>query len=220
MTRTFSKEIAMGDANLRDQLDEAHEQDQTILTICLAERLISEGTEDPWIYEVYARSLIGIGRYDDAVVALDSAESLAKPKHVPWIIHRRAVLEERRGNFEAALNYWKESHSRKPDEASFLIYAGSISFRLGRLAEAEEFARKGTECTEGYPDEAWYNLGGYLAAQQRYDEALSCYENAIEIDPEYTIAIGRRDELLSAFPEKRGEQVVDDQSPTRRGVDA
>ena len=206
--------------SLRDRLEEAHKQDQTILTICLAERLISSEAEDPWLFEIYARSLIGIGRYDDAVAALNSAESLAKPLHVPWIIHRRAVLEERRGNFEAALNYLKKAHMQMPDEASFLIYAGSISFRLGRLADAEEFARRGTKCTEGYPDEAWHNLGGYLAAQQRYDEALLCYENAIAIDPDYKIAIEKRDEILSAFPNKRGEQGGDDQSPTSSGVDA
>jgi len=195
----------MSEPSLRDQLDSANDADQTILTICLAERLISRGPVDSWTFEVYARSLIGIGRYDDASSALDHAEKLARPKSLPWIIHQRAVLEEQRGNFEAALDLWKSAHSLEPDEASFLIFAGSVSFRLGRLSDAEEFARKGTACTEGYPQEAWYNLGGYMAAQQRYDEALTCYEKAIEIDPEYEIAIDRRHELVQAFPDKRGD---------------
>ncbi|MEM7014186.1 MAG: tetratricopeptide repeat protein [Verrucomicrobiota bacterium] len=196
----------MSEPSLRDQLDNAHEASQTILTICLAERLISEGSADSWVFEVYARSLTGIGRYDDAGSALDQAEKLAPPKDIPWIIHRRAVLEKQRGNFEEALDLWKSAHSLKPDEASFLIFAGSLSFRLGRVKDAEEFARRGTTCSEGYREEAWYCLGGYMAAQQRYDEALSCYEKAIAIDPDYELAIGRRDELLKAFPENGGEQ--------------
>ena len=73
----------MSETSLRDQLEEAHDQDQTILTICLAERLISEGEEDFWMFEVYARSLIGIGRYDDAITALDRAEELVPGKAIP-----------------------------------------------------------------------------------------------------------------------------------------
>ena len=206
----------MSETSLREQLDDAHEKDQTLLTVCLAERLIASGSEDAWVFEVYARSLIGIGRYGDASSALDQAERFSARKNLPWIIHRRAVLEERRGNFESALDLWKKAHSIKPDEASFLIFAGSILFRLGRIAEAEEFARKGTTCSAGYPDEAWYNLAGYMAAQQRYEEALSCYEKAIAIDPEYELAKGRRDELLRAFPKiQEGEQAGAGQPATR-----
>ena len=206
----------MSDTSLRDQLGDANDDDSTILAICLAERLIANGSADGWVFEVYARNLIGIGRYEDARSALDQAEQLGSERRLPWIIHRRALIEQRRGNFEKAIELWKIAHSHKPDEATFPIYAGTIAFRLGRLSEAEDFARVGTACDKGFPDEAWYNLGGYLAAQQRYDESLVCYEKAIEIDPDYKLALRRRDELLKAFPPPtQGEQDADDQLPAR-----
>lgn len=196
----------MSDISLRDQLRDANDEDSTILAVCLAERLIATGSADGWVFEVYARNLIGIGRYEDASSALDQAQQLGSEKRLPWIIHRRALIEKGRGNFEKAIELWKTAHSHKPNEATFPIYAGTIAFRLGRLSEAEGFARVGTTCEEGFPDEAWYNLGGYLAAQQRYDESLMCYEKAIEIDRDYKLALRRRDELLKAFPPlKQGE---------------
>lgn len=196
----------MSTPNLRERLKEADRQDQIILAICLAERLLAEGDSAGWIFEIYAINLIGIGRYADAEAALAKAEQLVPEKRIPWVIHRRAHLEKRRGNLQSALDLWKEAHSKLPEEATFPIYAASVAFRLGRLAEAEELARIGTKCPKGFPDEAWYNLGGYLAAQQRYEEALTCYERAIELDPAYEIAIGRRKELLEAFPKERSEQ--------------
>ncbi|MDA0811582.1 MAG: tetratricopeptide repeat protein [Verrucomicrobia bacterium] len=89
-----------------------------------------------------------------------------------------------------------------PDEATFLIHAAIMAFQLGRLSEAEELARRGTRCTKGFPEEAWHNLGGYLVAQERYDEALFCYEKALGLDPEYALALVRRAELLEvlAYP--------------------
>lgn len=205
----------MSTPTLKERLKEAHDQDEIILAISLAERLIADGADAGWIFEVYASNLIGIGRYDDAVTALDRAEQLVSDRRIPWVIHRRAHLERQRGNLQSALDLWKQAHSENPNEATFPIYAATMAHRLGRLTEAEELARIGTECSEGNPDEAYYNLGGYLAAQERYEEAMNCYEKAIDLDPEYEIAIKRRNELREAFPEKWGEQGGAGQPATR-----
>ena len=45
------------------------------------------------------------------------------------------------------------------------------------------------ELLKRYPDEkeAWFRLGDYYYLRLHYDEALSCFKKAIEIDPLYTI---------------------------------
>lgn len=198
---------AMNSVDLKSRLRDAHRSESIILVILIAERLIAKGADEGWIFEVYASSLIGMGRYGEAEGALDRAEQLASAERLPWVIHRRAHLERQRGNLQEALNLWKGAHAQNPDEATFPIFAATVAHKLGRLGEAEALARTGTGCSAGFPDEAWYNLGGYLAAQQRYDEALECYERAIEIDPEYEIAKKRRSELLEAFEQGWGRAV-------------
>ena len=196
--RFRSPNKTMSESDLRTRLKEANKKGAIILAIHLAERLIADGANEGWVFEVYAINLIGIGRYEDAESALNEAEHLVSDRRLPWVIHRRAILEKQRGNLQPALDLWMTAHSQQPDEATFPIYAATMAHRLGRLSEAEELAQIGTTCSKGYPDEAWYNLGGYLAAQERYEEAFQCYEKAIEIDPEYEIAIERRQELLEA----------------------
>ena len=166
----------MSTPSLRERLFAADTDDKIILSISLAEQLIAEGTDDGFIFEIYARHLIGIGRHDDATAALDRAEQLATKKALPWVIHRRALLEKRRGNLELALDLWMKAFSKKPDEATFLIFASIAANCLGRSHEAEKIARRATTCSEGCVDEAWYDLGGYLAAQERYDEAMVSYD--------------------------------------------
>lgn len=192
----------MSDRDLRERLLEAFEDDSIILAILLAERLIADGSEEGWVFEIYADMLIAIGRYDDAETALSRVEHFVSEERRAWVTHRRAELEKERGNFQAALDLWKAAHSQKPDEGTFPVYASTMAHRLGRLHEAEVLARIGTQCAQGSPDEAWYNLGGYLAAQERYDEAYECYERAIEIDPDDELAIRRRQELIAACPQK------------------
>ena len=49
--------------------------------------------------------------------------------------------------------------------------------------------RNATRCTKGAVDEAYFNLGLVLRAQERYQEALACFEKAIELTPDYEEAI-------------------------------
>lgn len=189
---------------------DAHGRGASVLAVALAEKLLNDGSENGWVLETYAANLIELGRCTDAEAVLDRAEKVSKKERLPWLIHRRALLEEHRGNYAVALELWKSANAMAPDEATFLIYAASIAFRLGNLMEAEELARMGTRCAEGCPDEAWHNLGRYLAAQKRYDEALFCHEKAIEIDPEYKIAIALRDELLQVLDIASGKNAADE----------
>ena len=48
--------------------------------------------------------------------------------------------------------------------------------------------RQATRCTTGCTDEAFFNLGLVLRAQERFEEAAGCFREAIRIDPKYRVA--------------------------------
>ena len=71
-----------------------------------------------------------------------------------------------------------------------LIYLGTSHYHLGKISEAEQILKKATNCNEGFSDEAFYNLGIVYGSQKKYQEALHCFEKAIEIDSKYSLAKG------------------------------
>ncbi len=68
------------------------------------------------------------------------------------------------------------------------IYLGGVLARSGRLKEAETAHRAAIRCTQGCRDKAYLNLGLVLRAQERYEEAATCFEQALKLDPKYVAA--------------------------------
>jgi len=48
-------------------------------------------------------------------------------------------------------------------------------------------------------DEAYFNLGGYLVAQEKYEEAEYCYQKVLEIDPDHDKAKSRLKDIQAAI---------------------
>ncbi|HWB04721.1 MAG TPA: tetratricopeptide repeat protein [Verrucomicrobiales bacterium] len=134
-------------------------------------------------------------RYEEAKAAIDHAERVCPPKAIRWVLFRRGHLSKGLGDFESAIRYYLAAHELSRDDATFLIFAGSAAFQAGDMDRAVEFANRATQCPEGCIDEAWFNLGGYLLAMCRYSEARDCYLKALEIDPNYSIAITRLEDV-------------------------
>jgi len=97
-------------------------------------------------------------------------------------------LYESWGRLELALAQFEKVVAARPEHASGHIYAGGVLARLGRFDEAMASHTKATQCPEGQIDEAYFNLGLVLRAQERFDEAKTCLERALEIDPSYAEA--------------------------------
>ena len=94
-------------------------------------------------------------------------------------------LFREKGDDAAAERWYREAISHRPDDTQGYIYLGGFYARRGRLAEAEAVHRQGTLCKKGCIDEAYHNLGLVLRAQERFEEALACFQRAVEIDPQY-----------------------------------
>ena len=173
---------------LRAAIRAADEKGQVGYMRYLCERYLMNYPNHVPILIAHARNLITLAQYDAAEVALDHAQTKVPKERLHLVFAQRGHLLEATGDFVRAEHLFMEAHSLDPNDATYLIYAGSVAFRRGDVERAQKLAAQATDCTEGCVDEAWFNLGGYLLSAKRYEDAADCYRKALEIDPDYQIA--------------------------------
>jgi tetratricopeptide (TPR) repeat protein len=77
------------------------------------------------------------------------------------------------------------------------FFLGANLGKQGKYLEAKQFYQRAIELATSEPDEAYYNLGLILSVEYEYKGALECFQKAIKIDPEYTLAIRAREDILT-----------------------
>ena len=197
-----------------DALNDADDAGHVALARIISEEILDQSPDHGPTLILYAGFLLDLGLYEDAARVLDRAEAVVPKKILHLVLAQRGHRLECMGDFSRSEELHLEAHALDPDDATYLIYAGSVAFKRGDIHRAEELARKAASCSEGCIDEALFNLGGYLLAQKRYDEARDCYLRALEIDPDYSIARKRLADVERAI-EKLGEQDGAGQPPAR-----
>ena len=206
MAYTFASNMTM-DRDLLDELSRADEAGHVALTRHLCEQVLADDPAHGPTLIRYAASLIDLSLYEDATAVLDRAEQVVPRERQQLVLAQRGHLLQSMGDHAEAERSFVSAHEHDPKDATYLIYAGTAAFARGDITGAVSFARRALECTEGCVDEAYFNLGGYLLAQKKYDEARRCYVRAIEIDPDYEIAKSRLEDL-DRLLKYQGEQGV------------
>jgi tetratricopeptide (TPR) repeat protein len=181
--------------NLKALCDEADKLELHGLSRELTQRQLEAHPDDYRLLLDLATHEMTFCCYEEAKAAIDHAERVCPPKAMKWVLARRGHLSEGLGDRDASIRYHLAAHELDPEEATYLIYAGSVSFKAGDTDRAIEFATRATQCAKGCIDEAYFNLGGYLLAMRRYSEAQDCYRRALEIDPNYRIAQTRLEDV-------------------------
>lgn len=183
------------DRDLLDELSRAETAGHLALTRHLCELILADEPDDGPTLIRYASCLLGLSLYDTAAKTLDRAEMVVPLERRQLVLAQRGHLRQAMGDYVGAERCFLSAHNLDPDDATYLIYSGSVAFARGDIKRAEEFVRLALECSEGSLDEAYFNLGGYLVAQSKYEEARTCYLRALEIDPDYEIAKKRLADL-------------------------
>ncbi|MDB6132514.1 MAG: photosystem assembly protein Ycf3 [Verrucomicrobiales bacterium] len=153
----------------------------------------------PGQHLTYASVLMDVMAYGEAEAALDRAEALMRRNDRHYVLNLRGRLLESTGRFGGAVEAWLEAHRLRPDYTGYLLYAGIACHKMGRMDQAEDLLRQATRCPDGYPDEAFYNLGVLLLSKRCYHDAAGCFRRALEIDPDYTSARKRLADLISVM---------------------
>ena len=181
--------------NLLDELSQADEAGHVALTRHLCEQVLANEPDHGPTLIRYASCLVDLSLYEEATAALDRAERVVPRERRHLVLAQRGHLRKAMGDHADAERLFISAHEHDPDDATYLIYAGSAAFARGDVKHAEDLARKALDCSEGCIDEAYFNLGGCLLAQKEYDEARRCYIRALEIDPDYQIAKDRLEDV-------------------------
>lgn len=87
-----------------------------------------------------------------------------------------------KGRFPEAETAIRRALHLAPASAEAYNNLAIVCLEQGDATAASEHARKSLSINRHYPD-AYHNLGEALCIQGRYDEAMMCYQTALQLDP-------------------------------------
>jgi tetratricopeptide (TPR) repeat protein len=167
------------------ELDTVMDQDLYASTIALVRPYLSDFPEHYPVRLQYGIALYKLGRYKEAKKEISQVIKIYQLQRPDLPYHCMADLYKQKGDYRRATEWYRKAIDMKSDEVGNFIGLGTVLALDGRLSEAETCHRQGIKCKEGPIDEAYLNLGYVLIAQERYEEALKCFEKALELDPKY-----------------------------------
>ena len=139
-----------------------------------------------------------LGLFTRARVALKRVEELGRDDPyrvcVRWGVYHKAL-----GDLKRAESWFRRAAAADP---AGLVFLGGVLTRQERFAEAKQCFRRATHAPDSdllARDEAYFNLGLVLRAEQRYRDALVHFDHAIALDPKYRDAIEARADARSAL---------------------
>ncbi len=135
------------------------------------------GEELPWYGK--GASLILLGRYDEALKAIDTALDLNPRNEVAWLNKGNALTKL--GRLSDALRCFNAAIRVNPAYEVAWNNRGNTLARLGHLDEALACYERALQIDPDYRS-AWVNKGYVLTKLGRYDEATSCADRVLRLN--------------------------------------
>ncbi len=135
------------------------------------------GEELPWYGK--GASLILLGRYEEALRAIDKALDLNPHNEVAWLNKGNALTKM--GRLIDALRCFNAAIKVNPDYEVAWNNKGNTLARLGQYDEALSCYERAIELDAEYRG-AWVNKGYVLTKLGRYDEATSCADRVLRLN--------------------------------------
>lgn len=152
------------------------------------ERAIEINPEDPEMHDALGSALVTLKRDKDAIASFGRA------------IEFKPDFPEAHNNLGTALNSlnrWTEAASCfqraikfNPKFAEAYINLGGVLINLNRNEDAAKVLRQGLGI-QNTSAAAYNSLGVALINLKRFDEAVASFERAVEIDPDYHLAVSQ-----------------------------
>ena len=143
--------------------------------------------------------LYELARYGEAEQVLHHAIQGLPLEHLHHGYVHLGHLYRERGDYDHAEKWYRKAIELHPDDAGRHIFLGVLLAKKGDFLGAETSHRKAIGCSAGAVDEAYLNLGLVLRAQERYKEALACFERAVEMTPDYQEVITAKADIEKAI---------------------
>jgi len=180
--------------DLYEALNTAEENDQLATARVLYERILEEDAENGALMVLYGANLIEIGDLNQAEEMLERAEEFIDDDIKSGWLTQRGHLERESGRFEEAEKFFRDAHKLNTEDGEPLLLAASVAAARGELAKAEYLVREAAKLPET-EEEGYFQLGGLLVSQQRYEEAREVYAKVLELAPDNELAEEWLDDL-------------------------
>ena len=163
----------------------------------------AEASEQQRGLEYDLQSLVALYSSGDTDRALAQAMHLKKiyPQQ-PLPLNIIGVIQNQRGNFEAAVKYCKQALELETSYGDALNNLSSALHKLGRLDEAESCYLRLLSVQGDDPD-AFFNLANVCKEKGNFSGAARCYQKSLNLRPLYEpahIALGQTLISLKAYP--------------------
>ncbi len=135
------------------------------------------GAEIPWYGK--GATLVLLGRYEEALRAIDTALDINPQNEVAWVNKGNALT--RLGRLIDALRCFNAAIKVNPHFEVAWNNKGNALARLGKFEDALRCYDRALELDPGYRG-AWVNMGFVLTKMGRFDEAASCADEALRLD--------------------------------------
>jgi len=135
------------------------------------------GAEIPWYGK--GATLILLGRYEEALRAIDTALDINPRNEVAWVNKGNALTKL--GRHLDALRCFNAAIKVNPTFEVAWNNKGNTFARLEKYEEALRCYERALEIDAGYRG-AWMNMGFVLTKLGRFDEAASCADRALHLE--------------------------------------
>src|SRR5438309_2539602 len=135
------------------------------------------GAEIPWYGK--GATLVLLGRYEEALRAIDTALDINPRNEVAWVNKGNALT--RMGQLLDALRCFNAAIKVNPLFEVAWNNKGNALARLGKFEDALRCYDRALEIDPGYRG-AWVNKGFVLTKLGRFDEAASCADHALLLE--------------------------------------
>lgn len=151
-----------------------------------------------------ARSLAGLGKFDDAILDMDGVLKLA-PTADNFAL--RADIKVRHSDLDGALDDYAEAIKRQPTVAAHYENRAAVHGKLSKHAEAIEDYSRAVQLNKRDPA-LYFGRGLAWANAGKCDQAVPDYTKAIELSPRFSNAYNNRGVCLGRAG-KRDEAIAD-----------
>lgn len=134
-------------------------------------------------YAALTAALLG----DHQRAAAILTEGVAVHPHAAALYNNLAVVHERLGKYDEAQATVEKGIHEDPALAQLLKNLGDLLYRVGRYDEAFEAYQRSVKSNPDIGADVYLKLGNIRFKRQDRDEAVRCWERALELDPENAI---------------------------------
>ncbi len=148
---------------------------------------------------IKADILIKFSRFDEAETILKKLLQTDFNEHIDLIYLQFGHLYKNKGEFVKSNKWYTKALLTSKDSANIQIYLACNYLSLGVFQKAQKHLEQVIKSGENLMDEAYYNLGVIEKYSRNYEKAIKYFNMALEIDPEYELAIREKKDVVLAM---------------------